>query len=251
MRKTLIAGNWKLNKSPKESVKLVRSIGMGLHGVDSCEVLVCPPYVSLPAVNEIINDFPIALGAQNCADHSEGAYTGEISAEMLSEVGCKYVIVAHSERREHYQETDASFIDKINLVHASGMRAIFCYGEKIDDRRAGRAEEIVRTQLQAVLPQLDSFTPENTVLAYEPVWAIGTGETATPEMAQDIHNLSRNLVTEMFDSNVAEETRILYGGSMKPSNAKELIACTDIDGGLIGGASLDSDNFLGIIKAAL
>ncbi len=251
MRRYLVAGNWKLNKGPAEARQLAQGVRQGIAKMDlHGDVLVCPPYVSIPAAGEFADGRPLLLGGQDCASHAAGAYTGEISAEMLKEAGAQYVIVAHSERRAYQNETDDLFIQKINLAHAAGLTAIFCYGEVIEERKAGNADQVVKAQLTGVLPHLDSFTPENTVLAYEPVWAIGTGETATPEIAQEIHAFSRGIVGELFDASLAGGMRILYGGSCKPSNARELIGQPDVDGGLIGGASLKPEDFVGIVEGA-
>ena len=251
MRRYLVAGNWKLNMGPAEAVKRARRIHMGCLGLDLAgDVLVCPPFVSIPAVAEVLRSGPVRLGAQNCAAHDTGAYTGEVSAAMLAEAGADSVIVGHSERREYYGETDEDFVAKIDRVLAAGMTAVFCYGEKLEQRRSGQAAAVVREQLEGVLPRLSASSAENLVLAYEPVWAIGTGETATPEQAQEIHALSRGILAELSGKDVAASTRILYGGSMKPGNAEALIGQPDIDGGLIGGASLQADDFLGIIRGA-
>jgi len=251
MRRYLVAGNWKLNKGPAAGRALAAGVrdllaGRELRG----DVLVCPPYVSLPAVAEAADGNPVLLGAQNCADHQEGAYTGEVSPALLKEVGAQYVIIAHSERRQYQREDDDLFVRKIDLVHDTGLKAIFCYGELLDERKAGRAQDVVRRQLEGVLPRLAHADPYNTVLAYEPVWAIGTGETATPEIAQEMHAFSRQVVGELLGRDKADYMRILYGGSCKPSNARELIGLPDVDGGLIGGASLKPEDFVGIIDGA-
>ncbi len=188
--------------------------------------------------------------SQDCSDQDQGAYTGQVSASLLKEVGCTHVIVAHSERRQYQRETDDLFVAKIDRVHAAGLVAIFCYGELLDERQSGRAEDVVKAHLRGVLPRLASANPDNLILAYEPVWAIGTGETATPEIAQHMHAVSRAEVASIAGDDTAARTRILYGGSCKPSNALELISQVDVDGGLIGGAALKVDDFVGIIEAA-
>lgn len=251
MRRYLVAGNWKLNHGPAASAALAQKIsdlllGRTLKG----DVLVCPPYVSIAAVAAVARGNPVLTGAQNCADQEQGAYTGEVSTAMLKEVGAQYVIIGHSERREYQNESDAMFVQKINLVHQQGLKAIFCFGEKLDERKSGRAQAVVKAQLEGVLPHLESVDAYNTVLAYEPVWAIGTGETATPAQAQEIHAYSRKVVGDLLGSDVAEYMRILYGGSCKPSNARELIGLPDVDGGLIGGAALKAEDFVGIIDGA-
>ena len=251
MRRYLVAGNWKLNKGPAEGRELVAGIKGLLQGRElKGDVLVCPSFVTLPAVAELAGGDPVLLGAQNCADQEQGAYTGEVSAKMLAEAGAQYVIIAHSERREYQRETDDLFVKKIDLVHQAGLKAIFCFGEVIEDRKAGNAEAVVRAQLEGVLPKLEYANAYNTVLAYEPVWAIGTGETATPDQAQQMHAFARGVVADLLGQEVADYMRILYGGSCKPSNAKELIGLPDVDGGLIGGASLKAEDFVGIVDGA-
>jgi triosephosphate isomerase len=251
MRRYMVAGNWNLNMGPSAGAELAAGVqgvlaGRTLKG----DVLVCPPYVTIPAVAEFANGEPLLLGAQDCSDQDQGAYTGQVSATLLREAGCTHVIVAHSERRQYQKETDELFVGKIGRVHGAGLTAIFCYGELLDERQAGRAEDVVRAQLTGVLPHLTAADPDNLVLAYEPVWAIGTGETATPEIAQHMHKVSREVVAGLRGDDFAARVRILYGGSCKPSNAKELIGQPDVDGGLIGGASLKAADFLGIVEAA-
>ncbi len=251
MRRYLVAGNWKLNKGPAEGRELAAAVGERLRGRTlHGDVLVCPPYVTIPAVATVAQGDPVLLGAQNCAAHEQGAYTGEVAPAMLKEAGVQYVIIGHSERRQYYGETDDDFTAKINLVHAQGMKAIFCYGEVLDERKSGRAQDVVRAQLRGVLPRLDGPNAYNLVLAYEPVWAIGTGETATPEIAQQMHAFSRELVGEILGQDVAANMRILYGGSCKPANARQLIGLPDVDGGLIGGAALKAEDFVGIVDGA-
>lgn len=251
MRRYMVAGNWKMNLGPAAGRELAAGVrdrlkGRTLRG----DVLVCPPFVTIPAVAEVADGDPVLLGAQNCADQPGGAFTGEVAVEMLKEAGVQYVIIAHSERREYQCESDAQFVAKINLIHAAGLKAIFCYGEKLEERQSGLAEQVVRAQLEGVLPRLENANAYNLVLAYEPVWAIGTGETATPGMAQEIHAASRAIVAELMGQEVADYMRILYGGSCKPGNARELIGQPDVDGGLIGGAALKADDFVGIIDGA-
>jgi triosephosphate isomerase len=247
----MVAGNWKLNMGPAAGRELAQGMTDLLKGRElKGDVLVCPPYVSLPAVAEVAKGDPMLLGSQNCADQDGGAFTGEVSAEMLGEAGCQYVIVAHSERREYQKETDDQFVKKTDLIHKAGLKAIFCFGEVLSDRKAGRAQEVVKAQLEGVLPRLEFVNAYNTVLAYEPVWAIGTGETATPEIAQEMHAFSRQTVADLLGREVADFMRILYGGSCKPGNARELIGLPDVDGGLIGGASLKAADFVGIIDGA-
>ena len=251
MRRFLAAGNWKLNMGPAEGVSLARKIAMGVLGMDlRGEVLVCPPFVTIPAVADVLKDSVVHCGAQTCANDASGAHTGEVATAMLAEAGCSHVIVAHSERRTDQRESDDDFVAKIERVHDAGLCAVFCYGEQLAERKAGRAADVVRAQLEGVLPRLTRATASSLVLAYEPVWAIGTGETATPEQAQEIHAISREIAAGLLGPKVADAVRILYGGSVKPGNAEELFSREDIDGGLVGGASLKADDFLGIIRGA-
>ncbi len=251
MRRYLVAGNWKMNMGPQAGKALVAGLQELLQGRElRGDVLVCPPYLTIPAAAEVAKGEPVLLGAQNCSEHEKGAYTGQVSVDMLKEAGVQYIIIAHSERREYQKETDAMFVAKINRIHEAGLKAIFCFGEVLEERKAGQAEAVVRRQLEGVLPQLKFANAYNTVLAYEPVWAIGTGETATPEQAQEIHAFSRKVVAELMGQEVADFMRILYGGSCKPGNARELIGLPDVDGGLIGGAALKAEDFVGIIDGA-
>lgn len=252
MRRILVAGNWKLNKGPAEAARLAAAVAAGVADLaPSCEVLVCPPFVSIPAAADAAAGGALLVGAQNCAAHDSGAHTGEVSAAMLREAGCSHVIVAHSERRTDQRERDEEFVAKVDRTHAAGLTAVFCYGEQLAERKAGRAADVVRAQLQGVLPRLAAPTAANLVLAYEPVWAIGTGETATPEQAQEIHALSRGICAEILGADLADRVRILYGGSVKAANAADLFRRPDIDGGLVGGASLQAEDFLGIVRGAM
>lgn len=251
MRRYLVAGNWKLNMGPSAGRDLAAGVAEKLAGRElKGDVLVCPPYVTIPAVAEVANGNPVLLGAQNCADQKAGAYTGEVSADLLKEAGVQYVIIAHSERREYQKESDELFVRKINLIHEAGLKAIFCFGEVLDERKAGKEQDVVRAQLEGVLPKLGHADAYNTVLAYEPVWAIGTGETATSQQAQDMHHFTRGVVAQLLGQEVADYMRILYGGSCKPGNARELIGQPDVDGGLIGGAALKAEDFVGIVDGA-
>jgi len=251
MRRYLVAGNWKMNMGPAAGRELAAGVQNLLQDRElGGDVLVCPPYVTIPAVAEVAQGAPVILGAQNCADQEKGAFTGEVSVDMLKEAGVQYVIIAHSERREYQREDDDLFVRKINLIHAAGLKAIFCFGEVLDERKGGRAQEVVQAQLKGVLPRLEAANAYNLVLAYEPVWAIGTGETATPEQAQEMHHFTRGVVAELMGREVADYMRILYGGSCKPGNARELIGLPDVDGGLIGGAALKPADFVGIVDGA-
>jgi triosephosphate isomerase (TIM) len=251
MRQLLIAGNWKMNAGPTEAKQLADDlVDEWKNSEVSSEVLICPPYVSLPFVVKSFRQGAFKTGAQNVYFEDNGAFTGEISCSMLKELTCDYVIVGHSERREYFAETDDLIAKKVNKVLSEGMRPILCVGEKLDERKAGTQEEVVKSQLKRVLTELPGSSANDFVIAYEPVWAIGTGETATPEQAQQMHAFIRSYLTEMWDEEAAGKVRILYGGSMKPANARELLEQTDVDGGLIGGASLKTDSFSEIISIA-
>jgi len=239
MRTRLVAGNWKMHGSRASIQALLGSILAGLGDAGGAECAVCVPYPYLQLVAERLKGTRIAWGAQNVSEHAQGAYTGEVSAAMLAELGCKYALVGHSERRQLYGETDAQVAAKFAAAHGAGLTPILCVGETLAEREAGRTEQVVGRQLDAVL---NSSPFENAVLAYEPVWAIGTGRNATPEQAQAVHAFLR--------TKVPSETCILYGGSMKAANAAGLLAMPDIDGGLIGGASLAAEEFLAILRAA-
>lgn len=246
MRKKIVAGNWKMNTDICEGKELVKGIiEMSVNLPSGVKLIVAPPFTHLCSVGKLLEGTPIALGAQNCADHSKGAYTGEVSASMLKSVHCSYVILGHSERREYYGETSAKLVEKIKLALEEGIAPIFCIGERLEEREAGNHFEVVRKQIEEVLYVLTPEQMANIVIAYEPVWAIGTGKTASSEQAQEIHEYVRKVVAAKFGK-LAEEISILYGGSCKPSNAKELFACKDIDGGLIGGAALKAEDFIGI-----
>ena len=250
MRRPLVAGNWKMNGSRERVRALVDGIQAGIGSVERAEVAVCPPFVYIPQVAEQLAGSPIALGAQNVCDHAEeGAYTGEIAGSMLAELGCRYVIVGHSERRNLYGESDELVARRFAAARKAGLVPILCVGELLEERERGVTEAVVARQLDAVLELEGVGAFREAVIAYEPVWAIGTGHTATPEQAQEVHAFIRARLAER-DAGVAEVARILYGGSVKGSNAADLFAQPDIDGGLIGGASLKADEFLTICRAA-
>ena len=248
MRQTMVAGNWKMNGTTNGVRELVNGIKAGLDG-QSAEVVVCPPFVYVPVVAAEIADSAITLAAQNMSHEDAGAFTGEVSGPMLKDVGCEYVILAHSERRAMYGETDEVAASKYGAALKNNLMPIFCIGETLEEREQGITEDVVARQVDAIIDAEGVASLANAVLAYEPVWAIGTGKTATPEQAQSVHAFIRNRIAEQ-DAGIAEGLRILYGGSMNPGNAAELIAQPDIDGGLIGGASLKSEDFLAIINAA-
>ena len=246
MRKPLIAGNWKMYKTPEESVAFVTDLIGHLGNRDDREVLVCPPFTSLPRVAPLCASSPVALGAQNCATEEDGAYTGEISAGMLKHIPVQYVICGHSERRNIFGETDAVVNRKVVRVTENGMCPILCVGEKLEEREANRTFQVVDTQLTG---SLKNVHPEGRtlVIAYEPVWAIGTGRNATPPQAEEVHVFIREWLKKNCSPVAAEEIRILYGGSVKPDNIDSLMAMRNIDGALVGGASLKTDSFLRII----
>lgn len=249
MRQTLVAGNWKLNGSKASTQNLIEGILGGIDSVKNTAVTVCPPYIYLPQVAELLKDSVVSCGAQNASQHQSGAFTGEISVAMLAEFGCKYVIIGHSERRAIYGESDEQIVQKFVAVKNAGLVPILCVGELLEERETGKTEAVVGKQIDAVLnvAGVDQF--ENAVIAYEPVWAIGTGVTASPDQAQDVHAFIRDRLAAQ-SADVAQKTQILYGGSVKADNAAELFAKTDIDGGLIGGASLEASGFLDICRAA-
>ena len=248
MRQTMVAGNWKMNGTSNSVRELVSGIKAGLDG-QSAEIVVCPPFVYIPTVAAEIADSAITLAAQNMCDQDVGAYTGEVSGPMLKDTGCEYVVLAHSERRAMYGETDEVAASKYAAALKNNLKPIFCIGETLEEREQGITEDVVARQVDAIINAEGVASLANAVLAYEPVWAIGTGKTATPEQAQSVHAFIRNRIADQ-DAGIAEGLRILYGGSMNPGNAAELIAQPDIDGGLIGGASLKSEDFLAIINAA-
>jgi len=249
MRQILVAGNWKLNGSKEVTKQLIEGIKSGVGRVNNAEVAVCPPYIYLPQVAELLKDSPINWGGQNMCSQESGAYTGEISAQMLRDYNCKYVIIGHSERRTIFAESDHDIAKKFVAATNAGLIPILCVGELLEQRESGQTEDVVAQQLKAVLTLAGIEKFSNSVIAYEPVWAIGTGKTATSQQAQDVHKFIRGLL-QKENVDIAQNTQILYGGSVKPENAKELFAQDDIDGGLIGGASLTADSFLGICTAA-
>lgn len=246
MRRKIVAGNWKMNTVVGEGKELVNGIMAKMNLVpEDVNLVIAPPFTHLCSIGRMIEGSSIALSAQNCADHEKGAYTGEVSAAMLKSVGCSYVILGHSERRQYYGETSAKLVEKIKLALDNGLQPIFCIGEMLAEREEGKHFEVVGQQIEEVLFALTPEQMAHIVVAYEPVWAIGTGKTATSDQAQEIHAFIRKTLAGKFGA-LAEEISILYGGSCKPSNAKELFAQKDIDGGLIGGAALKADDFIGI-----
>ena len=248
MRKKIVAGNWKMNKNLQEGVALAKELTEVVKN-PNCGVIICTPFIHLASVAEIVKGSAIELGAENCADKASGAFTGEVSAEMVKSTGADYVILGHSERREYYNETPEILKEKVQLALANGLKVIFCIGETLAEREANKQNEVVKAELAGSVFNLTAEEWKNIVIAYEPIWAIGTGKTATAEQAEEIHAYIRSAVAEVYGQAVADETTILYGGSCKASNAPELFAKPDIDGGLIGGASLKAADFKGIIDA--
>jgi triosephosphate isomerase len=247
MRRPIIAGNWKMNKTPSEAVELVKAL-IPLVKDAEAEVVVCPPYICIAAVAELIKDTNIELGAQNVYFEKSGAYTGEVSIDMLKEAGVRYIIIGHSERRQYFNETDENVNKKAKVILAAGLRPIICIGETLDQREKGITNDFVSMQTKLALNGIDEAELENIVIAYEPIWAIGTGKTATALEANETIAAVRNAVREIYGDEGADRIRIQYGGSMNPKNASELMAQTEIDGGLIGGASLKAEDFSKVVK---
>ena len=250
MRQPLVAGNWKMNGSLDSVTPLVEGIKAGLDSVTTAEMAVCPPYVYIPTVAALLAGTSIALGAQDVSDQESGAYTGEIAPAMLTDVGCKYAIVGHSERRSIYGESDEFTANKFAAARKAGLVPILCVGELLEEREQGITEQVVARQLDAVIELEGVAALGDAVIAYEPVWAIGTGKTATPDQAQEVHAQIRSLVSKQFGNEVASTLRIQYGGSVKPENADELLSQPDIDGALVGGACLKAETFMPIIQSA-
>ena len=250
MRKNIVAGNWKMNKNLQEGIELAKELQSVLNGKTvKCDVVICTPFIHLASVNGVIDGKAVKLGAENCADKASGAYTGEVSAEMIASTGAKYVILGHSERRAYYGETNAFLKEKVKLALENNLTPIFCIGEVLEERESGQQNEVVKTQIEESLFDFSAEDFGKIVLAYEPVWAIGTGKTATSAQAQEMHAFIRQTIAAQFGQTVANDTSILYGGSCNAANASELFANPDVDGGLIGGASLKVDTFLPIVEA--
>jgi triosephosphate isomerase len=250
MRKKVIAGNWKMNNDLTETQNLISKLSSGLSKEKiSCDVIVCPPFTSLMEASSLLKNTSIKLGAQNMYYEDSGAYTGEVSASMLKSVGCEYVILGHSERRTIFNETDEVINKKIKKALESGLKPIFCIGETLVEREKNVTIDVIKKQLTVGLNDISEQNLSSIIIAYEPVWAIGTGRNATPEQAEDVHKYIRNWIKEKYSSNAAEDLVIQYGGSVKPDNAKELLSQKDIDGALVGGACLKADSFISIIKA--
>ena len=249
MRTPLIAGNWKMNTDSSSAAALAGEIAKRASEVQGAELLVCPPSVYLTLVKSVIGEAPVALGAQNMSCQPKGAFTGEISSGMLTDIGAQYVILGHSERRHIFGETDENVKDKTCAALAAGLTPIVCVGELLEDREAGKTAEVIRRQFEGSLAGVEAEQMKSVVLAYEPVWAIGTGKVATPEQAEEVHADLRKQLDERYNGQIAESVRILYGGSVKPGNAAELLGQANVDGALIGGASLKADDFLAIALA--
>jgi len=248
MRKQIVAGNWKMNTLLKDGMELAKAVEkMEKETRGDAVVVIAPPFTHLSKIRELIGN--VKLGAQNCASEPSGAFTGEISPEMLRSTGVEYVIIGHSERRSYFHEGNDVLNKKVKLALSTGLKPIYCCGEVLEERETGRLFDVVREQLEVGLKGLSPADMANMVIAYEPVWAIGTGKVATPGQAQEMHGFIRGLVAEMFGQEVAQNLSILYGGSCKPSNAAELFEKPDVDGGLIGGASLKAEDFIAIVQA--
>src|SRR3954464_2220458 len=250
-RKLIIAGNWKMNKTVAEARDLVQDLKRELSSVKEIDIVVCPPFTALSEVHKAILDSNIRLGAQNMSEHGGGAFTGEIAAAMLKEFSVRYVILGHSERRQFQKESDALIAKKAAAAHAASLKPIVCVGETLAEREGNQTEKVLDTQVRGSLAGLTAEQMAETIVAYEPVWAIGTGKTATTQQAQDAHAFIRGVIAKMFDDSVAKKVRIQYGGSVKPSNARELMGQPDVDGALVGGASLEARSFADIIKNSI
>jgi len=248
MRKPLIAGNWKMNKTISEATNLVNTIKAGVHQIAGVDVVVCPPAINLSEVNNCLDRCNIELGAQNMYPATDGAFTGEISPLMIKDTGCRYVILGHSERRTIFKEKDDFINKKVLLALEYNLIPILCIGETLDERERGVTKDVVRSQMEGSLKALTKDQMTNVVVAYEPVWAIGTGLNATPQQAEDVHKYIRQLIAQKYDGAVSESVRILYGGSMKPENCVDLLKKENIDGGLIGGAALKAESFIQLVQ---
>ena len=248
MRKKIVAGNWKMNKTGAQAVEFARALKAKIENISKTEIIICPPYTALTALSEILKGTRAGIGAQNVHWEPSGAFTGEISVEMLEDAGCSHVLIGHSERRQFFGETNKTVNQRIKRTLTTNITPIVCIGETLEQREQGKTNDVVGSQVREGLAGLINDQVQRLILAYEPVWAIGTGVTATPEQAEEVHQFIRNLIIEMFSPQIAEGIHILYGGSMKPSNIKELVTQNNIDGGLIGGASLKVESFAEMIK---
>ncbi len=251
MRRPFVAGNWKMNKGPKEAAALAGQILSEIAGVNNVDIAIAPVAISLASVHLVLQNTNLKMAAQNMFYEESGAYTGELSPLMLNEIGCKYAIIGHSERRQIFGEDDELINRKTRAAISHGIQPIVCCGETLEERESGSTNDKVAFQVKAALSGIRMEDASKITVAYEPIWAIGTGRTASPEQAQEVHAMIRNLLAEIFNSAAADQIRIQYGGSVKPANIEELIAKTDIDGALVGGASLKADSFAAIIKACV
>ncbi len=249
-RKVIIAGNWKMNKTVEESVSLAKDVVTAVGSVEDVTVAVCPPFTSLYAVSEVLKGSNVKLGAQDVHWEEAGAFTGKISVSMLKSCGVEVVVLGHSEQREYFGETNETVNKKVKAVLAGDLTPIVCVGETLEERESGEMETVVKSHVEGAYDGISKDDALKTVIAYEPVWAIGTGKTATPEQADEVHAFIRKVLVELYDVEVAESLQIQYGGSMKPGNAKELLGKENVDGGLIGGAALDAELFKGIVFPA-
>ena len=249
MRRTIIAGNWKMNNTVAEAVDLANGLKDLVKDVDDKEIVLCPPFTALSPLCRCLAQSNLKVGAQDLYWEQKGAYTGEISPLMLKEIGCEYVIIGHSERRAYFAETNETVNKKAKAALSSGLKPIICVGEKLEEKEKGLTEEVVKDHLENGLQDIDSEEVLQAVIAYEPVWAIGTGKTATPGQAQEVHRFIRQLLKNIYGEDIARQIRIEYGGSVKPDNAADLLAQPDIDGALVGGASLDAQSFSEIVKS--
>ncbi len=247
-RRNMLAGNWKMNKTISEAINLAVRLKYACNSVDDRDVVLCPPYTSLKPVAETVDESPIEVGAQNMHYERSGAFTGEVSPDMIKDAGADWVILGHSERRQYFDENEELLARKLRTASDEDLKVFYCIGETEEQRDAGQVEDILKTQLEAALSGFGFDDFEELVIAYEPVWAIGTGNTATPEQANEAHGVIRDVISNLFNPGVAEKIRVIYGGSVKPHNVQELMAQPDIDGALVGGASLSADDFADIVK---
>jgi triosephosphate isomerase len=250
-RKLIIAGNWKMNKTVAEALTLVGNLKLELANIREVDIVICPPFTALESVSKVILDSDLRLGAQNMSEQNFGAFTGEICAGMLKEFSVRYVILGHSERRQYQKESNALIARKAAAAHGASLKPIVCVGETLAEREEGQTDKVLETQVRGSLAGLTKEQMVETIIAYEPVWAIGTGKTATTQQAQEAHAFIRGVLVKMFDETVARHVRIQYGGSVKPSNARELMSQPDVDGALVGGASLEARSFADIIKNSI
>ncbi|MDA7857986.1 triose-phosphate isomerase [bacterium] len=248
MRRPIIAGNWKMNKTIAEASELVNNLKEALKEAKNREIVICPPFPALSAIKDLLKGSNIKLGAQNMYFEAKGAFTGEVSGVMLRDVGCEYVIIGHSERRQYFKETDEMVSKKLKVAISNGLIPIVCIGETLNEMEAGDTFKVLEKQVKDGLGGLSPDEVSKLVVAYEPIWAIGTGKTATPQQAEEVHKFIRKLLSTIYGEDKALAIRILYGGSIKPANIKELMECENIDGGLVGGASLEADSFIKIVK---